>query len=536
MNERANIAAQPIAVAPAIATSLTGVNIIIDDLLTRLDDFGVDTNGLSRIRAHASGVRQGKNGETFLPELVHKLQEGNAIAKEYAAKLEAAGRAEGTIPTGESQPSVATDVPAIGAEVTADSVSEPASPAAEKASPKPVKASGPRSGKRRPVTPAISAEPDTSQVAPPPVPPAMAVSPETSAVKDEDIGPIAMAALQISRWNRSYKDGYDPAHVARLRADIERNDLIQGVGFVRAGKTGSGFRVLVGAHRFLALREERGPDGVLQPHEYRILPDLTEDDPRCLDVSLKENSMRQTSSVLQAAQYVTRLIDEECQPREHIAELMGIPVATVSRLKLLPPVIDKLPKGWQQDLRTAPECDTNHTIAITPSHWAVVAATIEKQGLTPEITNLMEQAHSHRWSVHHFDDALGNIKARKKKVQARAVPAEHAVPTAAAAVATTSGADTVTEPVPASEPVPATPSEPDATATVNRNDPAAVGKHAMKLIREAADALLETTKYPDIPGKLNKITAEIEQRIRKLQSPQQVVTVTAQIENGVESN
>lgn len=232
-------------------------------------------------------------------------------------------------------------------------------------------------------------------------------------------GSLPLSKIKISRWNGS-SGQLDDTHVAALQEDIEKQGLLQPIVLVRDGE---GYAVVAGAHRFQALVNQRGNDGVLQLHEYRVFPGLTEEVPRCADVSVHENGLRRGLSVRQLANFIARLIDIEKQTREQVAEMLKLNLATVSRLKTLPAVFNKLPKGWRDDLGMAARCDSNHAVAITQSHWAAVSATVEKLGVTPELRKILESAHVEQWSVKQLDHALEGFKARKElKVPASPEP------------------------------------------------------------------------------------------------------------------
>jgi ParB-like chromosome segregation protein Spo0J len=222
--------------------------------------------------------------------------------------------------------------------------------------------------------------------------------------------PIPFAAIEISRWNAA-KNLVDEAHVAELGKSIQEHGLLQGIVLVPIKDLIARFAAVAGAHRLSALIRQRGVDSALAPHEYTVRYDLNEDDPRCLRISTDENLLRRGMSVIRLATFVKRLIEKEKQPRKDVAKVLRQNEATISRLKLLPSVYQKLPQGWRDDLAVSVG-DTSHTVAITLGHWAAVAATIEEKGVD-KVRDILEQCHKHQWPVSRLDQALKGLKQRK---------------------------------------------------------------------------------------------------------------------------
>jgi len=346
--------------------------------------------------------------------------------------------------------------------------------------------------------------PDEGQVVPAvPSSAALPTNAKSAGVGTDGRKRIPLAAITTSRWNRSFADGLDEEHVATLQADYEQTGGMHvPVLLVRAGKDGDGVLNLDGAHRLEAKRRLMGPDGLLEPDEYRILPGLNDGDPRCLEISIKANALHSGLSVHKKAMYIARLIEKEGQTRERIAELMKLNLATVSRLKLLPLAFRKLPRSWKYDLDTVPERDSNHTVVITGAHWAAVAATVDKVGVTPRIRKLLEQAHEKRWTVRELDQKLASLKTRKagKVKPGETAPAGETTPSVGESEATS------------------TPRSTDGSGAKSKESLAIdAGKLAIKLVRDAADALLPAKQYAGIPAKLNAILSEIEKRVAALQ-------------------
>jgi ParB/RepB/Spo0J family partition protein len=218
----------------------------------------------------------------------------------------------------------------------------------------------------------------------------------------------------ISKWNRSFGLDLDKEAIKKLAASIKKHGLLHPIILVRIPGKENWYAIVCGAHRFEAIKLNRKGDAFLRPGEYHILPDLTEEDDACLDISVSENADRNDLSPYATARYVKRLQKEEGLDQTVIAGRLGMQREVVNALTVLPEHYADLPEKWQKGLNTV--CDSDHStkLVITVSHWRKVKAYVEKHGMTQELHDLLEAAADKKWSTKRLGDEVGDLKEADK--------------------------------------------------------------------------------------------------------------------------
>ena len=208
---------------------------------------------------------------------------------------------------------------------------------------------------------------------------------------------IPFSQIEVSIWNRSRGIRLDEEYINDLAEDIKRNGLLHPVTLVKT-VDGTGYRIVAGANRVAALRKLRGDDSGLKQTEFKVRDDMTEDDQKCLAVSLSENHHRRASSVYETAVYVDRLIKEQKVDQGKLARMLHLDRPKVNRLEKLVDCFDALPESWKRDLSTSPTAVSASGILITFTHWYEVAGQIKSE-ITTEVRQALEKAHDKRWST-----------------------------------------------------------------------------------------------------------------------------------------
>lgn len=230
-------------------------------------------------------------------------------------------------------------------------------------------------------------------------------------------GPIPLMKLEPSKFNRSFGAPPDEEYYQELADSFERDGLMHTLTLIYKSKTDRTLLVLAGENRRRGFLKLRGKDGVLQPGEYEIREDLTEDDPRCFDVSWAENAHRRPPTPVEKARLIVRVLDDKSLTQEQVGKKLGIPTPVVSQLTKLPKWWDRLPDSWKRDLAAAPgrvssDLNTCYEPAITVGHWRAVVGTLEKKaGLTPKLQKLMEKAATEKQSTKWLDERVKGKKA-----------------------------------------------------------------------------------------------------------------------------
>lgn len=219
---------------------------------------------------------------------------------------------------------------------------------------------------------------------------------------------IPFSKIEISKWNRSCGIPADTGYIAELAADIKRNGLLHPVTLVKTAD-GDGYRIVAGANRVAALRKMRGDDSGLKQTEFKVRDDMDESNEKCLAVSLAENHHRRASSVYEMALYVKRLIDSEKVKDGVLGRMLGLPRATVNRLKKLATCYDALPESWRQELAKSPTTAPSSGIVISFTHWGETASVIEDGTVTPEIAAVLHEAYEQRWSTRQLRSEIRKV-------------------------------------------------------------------------------------------------------------------------------
>lgn len=259
-------------------------------------------------------------------------------------------------------------------------------------------------------------------------------TPPPANVVPEAMRPIAFSAITLARYNRSFDMEPDAAFTKELQASIRRDGLLAPI-ILRPipGKPGR-YEVVAGWNRLNALMQLHGADGALQPGEFTIREDL-KTDAEAMRASIVENQVRRNVSPYEKARQAARLVGEEGMTQEQVAKLLGETRESVGALIKLATTCDRLDAGWQEDLRAAPGCDTNHKPVITASHWRVICPSVDDDGPGPIIARLMKQARREGWTVRRLKAAFGDddsgTPAQEAVATAMPVPAPEPEPSAA---------------------------------------------------------------------------------------------------------
>ena len=225
-------------------------------------------------------------------------------------------------------------------------------------------------------------------------------------------GGLKLESLQVSTWNRSYGIDPDADYVNDLAANIEKEGMLQPIVLVRIPDEEGHYAVLCGAHRMNALKKIRGEDGVLALGELNILPDLTEDDPRCLHTSAAENVKRRDLTPYQLACLIERLVSENRCQAVDLSRAYDVRSETVSQLRSLPANYSELPKSWRLALNSARTVgDRKRSPSITMTHWGKVAAAVKDMGVTPELRAIMEQCAEEGWTTDRLRKRVNKLTA-----------------------------------------------------------------------------------------------------------------------------
>lgn len=228
--------------------------------------------------------------------------------------------------------------------------------------------------------------------------------------KEEPQVVLLFSDIKVSKWNRSFESEQDEKYIKELAQDINKHGLIHPLTLVPDEQGSSTHMVLAGANRLWALLTVRGKDSGLVAGEYNVRADITEADPKCLDISLSENSHRRQPSVIETARYVDRLLDQEKVDQTKLARKLHLRREVVNRSPKLVQCFSQLPAGWQKDLSQVPGRSNAARPAITATHWVEVAGAIDEGEITAEIQALMEDAAKSRWSTGSLRKALKKLK------------------------------------------------------------------------------------------------------------------------------
>jgi hypothetical protein len=216
---------------------------------------------------------------------------------------------------------------------------------------------------------------------------------------------ILFSDLGVSQWNESYGTTLCKEHVKDLMEDIRRNKLMHPVTLT-AGKNPDGpkFTILTGARRVEALKLLRGEDAGLRYGEFNIHDDLDENNPKCLDYSLAENTHRYGRSVIDRAVFIGRMLREGKVEQKKLAAKFNIRREVVNRLDKLANCLNLLPECWRKDLEFSPksggkEPKKTELPKITISHWVEVAGKIDDGDIGPVLLETMKKAHKKGWST-----------------------------------------------------------------------------------------------------------------------------------------
>lgn len=217
---------------------------------------------------------------------------------------------------------------------------------------------------------------------------------------------VPFSEVHISKWNRSFGGQPDEKYIKDLASDIKRNGLIHPITLVTSKSGESSSAILAGANRLWALRKMRGDDSGLMEGEYVARTDITEEDPRCLDISLSENRHRRQPSVIETARYVNRLLQQEHVDQKKLAPKLHLRREAVNRLSKLVQCFDQLPESWQEQLSRSPSQEDADAPAITLSHWVEVAGVLGENKVTPHVKGVLENAVNERWSTRDLRKAV----------------------------------------------------------------------------------------------------------------------------------
>jgi hypothetical protein len=229
---------------------------------------------------------------------------------------------------------------------------------------------------------------------------------------------IPLSALSVSNWNPRKHVDPDDQDLERFAADIKKRGLIQPVVLVRRGHGEDLFDVLCGCRRIGALRINRGPEGVLEPGEYRVHEDLAGDGIRCLEMSAAENWMRSQPPPYAVACFFEALITEKKCKASDLAKAYFTTEAKVSYFRKLVTHFRDLPESWQSSLRGVKGAGGEKPRpAITLSHWGIVAATVKAKGVTPELREIMEQAVAESWTIEQLREQMKTNAPSGKKAK-----------------------------------------------------------------------------------------------------------------------
>jgi len=224
---------------------------------------------------------------------------------------------------------------------------------------------------------------------------------------------VPFSALSVSRWNRSFGIKPDDQYVDDLKKDIKRNGLIHPITLVARGGDGANYAILAGANRYWALKELHGVGSGLAEGEYVVREGISEDNPKCLDISLSENGHRRQPSVIETARYVDRLLQQENVDQKKLAPKLHMRREVVNRLAKLAGRFEQLPESWQTALSRSPSSKKNEAPVITLSHWVEVAAAIDEgDQVSPEVHNTLEKAAKGKWSTRELRKALKEATAK----------------------------------------------------------------------------------------------------------------------------
>lgn len=247
------------------------------------------------------------------------------------------------------------------------------------------------------------------------------LAPPLANVVPESMRPIPFSRIEPARYNRSFGMERDPKFDRELRASIQRDGLLAPIILRPKVEKPGYYERVTGDGRDGVLREQRGPDGCLQPGEFVVRTDLDSAE-SAIRVSVSENEVRRAVSPYEKARQAARLVSEENLTQEEVGQLLGEKRETVGALVKLVAACAEIPTGWQDDLKAAPGRDMSHNPAITPSHWRVVAPAVGEHGVSPELTRIMERARRERWSVRRLEKELSEANLRERKPRTSSTP------------------------------------------------------------------------------------------------------------------
>jgi len=182
------------------------------------------------------------------------------------------------------------------------------------------------------------------------------------------------------------------------------------------------YEVIIGSRRLRAIRDARGPDGILRGDEFRV---VDWDDAKCLRATWAENEDRVGLSPLEEGKHLERLADslsENSKPlsEEKLAKRLNLSRQRVNDARDLARKFSLLPKAWQDCLSQAPcrSSDNGRPPSITATHWKKVRTLVDDN--SPDwLPGVLDATAKERWSAAKLARILNKHTTPTKKKAAK---------------------------------------------------------------------------------------------------------------------
>lgn len=229
---------------------------------------------------------------------------------------------------------------------------------------------------------------------------------------------IPFNTMTVSKWNESGGTVLNPVRVRGLVNGIRRYRLFRPVILIRnTDPSGPEYAIIKGAHRVEALKQLRGEGSGLCLGEFSIHRTLDENNPKCFDFRMSENTRHYGRNVIDRARYIQRM-HSECQvPLKKLARRLGMNIEVMSRLVKLADRFDSLPECWRKDLAYVHVWDgyepKNHGLPrITQAHWIATTYYMGKDDPESweEIKPLLEMAYTRKFDSRDLHYALRRVR------------------------------------------------------------------------------------------------------------------------------
>ncbi len=229
---------------------------------------------------------------------------------------------------------------------------------------------------------------------------------------------VPFTTMTVSKWNESGGTVLNPVRVRGLVNGIRRYRLFRPVILIRnTDPSGPEYAIIKGAHRVEALKQLRGEGSGLCLGEFSIHRTLDENNPKCFDFRMSENTRHYGRNVIDRARYIQRM-HSECQvPLKKLARRLGMNIEVMSRLVKLADRFDSLPECWRKDLAYVHVWDgyepKNHGLPrITQAHWIATTYYMGKDDPESweEIKPLLEMAYTRNFDSRDLHYALRRVR------------------------------------------------------------------------------------------------------------------------------